>query len=68
MSSQATKERWLRAKNKAVMMHSEDLAARLDRMKSVRESVLVKMAGISPKLVSMASPGDAPGGRSTAGW
>tara|TARA_B100000674_G_C37462166_1_gene743151 strand:+ start:510 stop:662 length:153 start_codon:yes stop_codon:yes gene_type:complete len=49
------------------MMHSEDLAARLDRMKSVRESVLVKMAGISPKLVSMASPGDAPGGRSTAG-
>ena len=67
VSSQATKERWLRAKNKAVMMHSEDLAARLDRMKSVRESVLVKMAGISPKLVSMASPGDAPGGRLTAG-
>ena len=61
VSSQATKERWLRAKNKAVTAHSEDLAARLERMKSVRESVLVKMAGISPKLVTMASPADGPG-------
>lgn len=61
VSSQATKERWLRAKNKAVTAHSEDLAARLERMKSVRESVLVKMAGISPKLVTMASPAGGPG-------